>query len=194
MKLEDSDADSVSSAQDWFMTHPFSPLRVKALQLFHNSELIEKPASNKPMSCQDLEVGVEGLMSLMEPSYLEGHTDTAKFMSRLLFAGSLLVANADDQIEQKEIETFEEFFGKHQYKEAFNLQKLEKELPERSEQVRQNASVPKRIQVLRDLCLIARADGKVTAAERKIIDRIAEMLDLPGICIDQALCSPVELD
>lgn len=194
MKLEDADAGSSSSAQDWFMTHPFSPLRVKALQLFHRSELIKNPAGDAPLSQRDLEVGVESLMSLMEPSYLEARTDTANYMSRLLFAGSLVIANANGHIDQEEIELFEKFFGKRKYSEELNLEKLEKELPERAQKVRDNASVPKRIQVLRDLCLMAQADGKIQSQQRQVMDRIAEMLGVPGICIEQSLGGSVELD
>ena len=194
MKLEDADGSASSTAQDWFMTHPFSPLRVKALQLFHNSELIKNPTSDKPLSRQDLEVGIEGLMSLMEPTYLEGHTDTAKFMSRLLFAGSLLIANANGEISDVEIEAFEKFFGKHKYKEDLNLKRLADELPERATKVKESASLTKRIQVLRDLCVIAQADGKVRSSEYAVLKNIADLLDTPACLIEQTLAAPVELD
>ena len=49
--------------QDWFSTHPFSPLRVKALKLFHESDLMATTGIDKPT----LEYQVQQIMSLMEP-------------------------------------------------------------------------------------------------------------------------------
>ena len=84
------------------MTHPFSPLRVKALKLFDDSVLTRKNGT----STDDLEVGVQGLMSLMEPSYLEGRTDIAETMRRLLFAAAIVVAATSAGISEAEIEAY----------------------------------------------------------------------------------------
>jgi hypothetical protein len=82
MQEEDADPGVGASSEDWFSTHPFSPLRVKALELFHRSELV----SSSGESIAQLEMGVQKLMSLMEPSYLEAKTGAAEAMRRLLFA------------------------------------------------------------------------------------------------------------
>ncbi len=50
------------------------------------------------------------------------------------------------------------------------------------------------MQVLRDLCLVAQADGKVTAKERKLLVSISQQLDVPDAFVDQVLASSVELD
>jgi len=88
---------------DWFSTHPFSPLRVKALRLFFESNLMLESGS----SLDELDVGVQRLMSMMEPSYLDAKTDAAIAMRHLLFAGSIVVANAAGGVSDKEIEAFE---------------------------------------------------------------------------------------
>lgn len=194
MQLEDREVGVSSSSQDWFLTHPFSPLRVKALQLFHHSDLVEKPITNKILKAQDLEIGISGLMSFMEPGYLEGHTDIDKYMSRLLFAGSLVLANASHGISDNEITVFEKFFGKHKYKETLNIENLTEELPKRAAQVKESASIPKRMQVLRDLCLVAKADGHVTDPEHKLLAEIATMLDVSKTFIEQSLADENLLD
>jgi len=73
MQAEDAQPGKNAPKEDWFSTHPFSPLRVKALKLFDQSELAGKSGTSKT----DLEVAIQGLMSFMEPSYLEGQSETA---------------------------------------------------------------------------------------------------------------------
>ena len=81
MQIGDDESGVGSSMSDWFSTHPFSPLRVKALKLFERSELYTKQKG--AISSSDMEVAVQSVPSLMEPSYLDAKTDTAVAMSRL---------------------------------------------------------------------------------------------------------------
>jgi len=86
----DAEPDRDAPPGDWFSTHPFSPLRVKALQLFFASNLMVDGGT----SVDAMDVGVQRLMSLMEPSYLDARSDAAIAMRNLLFAGGLVVAAA----------------------------------------------------------------------------------------------------
>lgn len=189
MKVEDAAINNNTQPQDWFMTHPFSPLRVKALQLFYRSELMPSGSSaGKTMAKkEDLELGVEGLMALMEPSYLEAKTDGAKYMRNCLFAASLLIANANKHISEKEIAVFKDFFGQYKYSEDFDLQKMADELPTRCERVVQNNSVPKRMQLIRDLAVMAKAEGHAGEAEIEVLAKVATLLQVPVLFVDQAL-------
>jgi len=190
MRLEDAQAGLQSSPQDWFMTHPFSPLRVKALQLFHRSELMAKNG----IAVQQMEASIEGLMGLMEPSYLEAKTEGDKAMRHMLFAAALAVANADGTISSAEIEVFEKFFGQFEYHEKLDIDKLKAKLPIRAQRVIENTSVAKRMQLLHDLCVMARAEGKATAAAIAKLHDIARLLEVPELFVEQALCSNTELD
>lgn len=189
MQVEDAQPGQGAPKEDWFSTHPFSPLRVKALQHFHNSELADGGLS-KP----DLEAAVMGVMSLMEPSYLDGRTDTAENMRRLLFAAALVVANANGKIEDDEIEVFEKFFGDRAFTEDLDLDKLEADLDDRISTVKEQASVPQAMQVVRDLCLVARAGGHVHAEEEAVLERVARGLGVPGEFICQSMESELEPD
>ncbi len=191
MKVEDDTSGTSASTADWFSTHPFSPLRVKALQLFHQSSLFTE---SHTLSQVELESGIERLMNFMEASYLEGHTDTAKYMRRLLFAGSLVIANAHKGISKAEISAFEKFFGKHAYKENLDLDYLKNDLAKRAEQVKENTSMAKRMQVLHDLCIIAKADKDIAQAEFAILNEIAARLDVPKSFIEKAMLDVEELD
>ncbi|MBT8148642.1 MAG: M48 family metallopeptidase [Pseudomonadales bacterium] len=190
MRLEDAQAGLQSSPQDWFMTHPFSPLRVKALQLFHRSELMAKNG----ISTLAMETGIEGLMGLMEPSYLEAKTEGDKAMRHMLFAAALAVANADGNISSAEIDVFEKFFGQYQYHEKLDIDKLTARLPVRAQRVIEHTSVAKRMQLMHDLCVMARAEGKAAGPAIGQLHAIAHLLEVPGLIVEQALCSNTELD
>ena len=190
MQLVDGAPGAGAPMEDWFMTHPFSPLRVKALQLFHHSQHMLPTG----VDVATLELGVEGIMALMEPSYLDAKTDAALSMRHLLFAGALLVANANGEISEHEIKVFEKFFGRYEYKDNFNLEKLKEELPKRAELVKKHNTLPKRMQVVRDLCTMAKAEGKASHAEIVVLKEIAHRLEIPAFFVDQLLNENPELD
>ncbi len=189
MQIEDAVPGQGAPKEDWFSTHPFSPLRVKALTLFYNSEL-----AGGTQSKDDLEVAVQGVMSLMEPSYLDGRTDTAENMRRLLFAGALVVANADGNISEEEVVIFEKFFGKGAFSDSLNLDALQSDLDDRIAQVREMASTPQAMQVLRDLCLVARAEGRISQVETDVLNEIADGLGVAREFVCQSLDSELEPD
>lgn len=190
MQVEDAEPGQGAPQEDWFMTHPFSPLRVRALRLYDASVLAKKGGT----SVDELEAGVQVLMTIMEPNYLEGRTDDAEAMRRLLFAAALSVANANGKISDKEIAVFEKFFGKRTFSEDLNLERLEADLKDRIDQVKASATIAQRMQIVRDLCTVARADKKVTNAELKVISSIAKDLEVPSHFVHQATSMEVALD
>lgn len=190
MQTEDAEPGQGAPTEDWFSTHPFSPLRVKALKMFDDSELAREGGTKTNI----LEANVQTLMGLMEPSYLESKTPVAETMRRLLFAGAIAIADATKGISEAEIEVFERFFGKDAFSDKLDIEKIKTELDERIAHTHDEASHGQSMQVLRDLCLIAQADGGVTNAERTVINHIATGLNLsPGFVDCQINCDR-ELD
>ena len=190
MQSEDDQPGGAAPADDWFSTHPFSPLRVKALQLLSESELVA-PGGKQ---VAELDNALQTLMALMEPSYLEERSDEAEAMRRVLFAGAIAVADASDGISEAEIEAFEQFFGKGSFSERLDIERIKGELDARIEEARERATHARHIQVVRDLCTVARASGRVEAAEQAVIAHIAEALEVPCWLVDQCFCAEVELD
>jgi len=190
MQVEAEDPRPEGPRADWFLTHPFSPLRVKALTLFHDSELTREGG----MSSTRLEESVQALMGLMEPSYLEGHTETAESMRRLLFSGTIAIASADSEISEKEIELFEQFFGEGAFNKGLDIEATTKELESRIEQARSKTSIPQRIQVLRDLCVVAQAGSRGGDKERAVLKEIAAALGVPETIVGQTFDCSRDLD
>lgn len=190
MQTEDAEPGQHAAPEDWFLTHPFSPLRVRALKLYDQSSLARPDGS----SIEELEAGVQVLMTMMEPSYLEGKTDTAESMRRLLFAGAICVANADGNISEQEIAVFEKFFGERSFSEDLNLERLQADLPERIQHTSAVTTVAQRMQIIRDLCTVARADSKPSQSSTQMIRSIAEGLSVPAHFVGQAMSMQTELD
>jgi len=185
MQIGDQLPGKGAPQSDWFSTHPFSPLRVKALKLFEQSELHGGEGSKV-----DLEVGVQAVMSLMEPSYLEAKTDTAEAMRRLLFAGLIAVADAENGITEAELEIFAKYFGKYAFNDKLDLGKIKGTIKSRIAEVKDKASATQAMQVLHDLCVMAQADGGVKPAERAELEVVAQGLAIPSSFI----CQTIEVD
>jgi len=190
MQLEEAQPGQGAPVEDWFMTHPFSPLRVKALKLFHESDLVTPGGMNH----NELDLGVESLMSLMEPSYLEGKTDVAEGMRRLLFAAAIAVADVSNGISKEEVAVFEDFFGKASFSHKLDIDQIKSELDDRILQANEATSVPQRMQIVRDLCMVCRADGHYSGAERELLCDIARRLEVTTRFVDQSLETDPELD
>jgi uncharacterized tellurite resistance protein B-like protein len=177
---------------DWFSTHPFSPLRVKALRLFFNSELMCDKTD--ALDIDSLDVGVQRVMSLMEPSYLDAKTDAAIAMRHLLFAGSIVVAHASGSVSASEIEKFEQFFEKGDFSDKLNVERIEQELPSRIQRAVERSTVTQRMQVIRDLCVIAMAEGDVDDSERDVLNSIADGLQVSRTFVSQTIEQDIEPD
>ena len=190
MQAVDAEPGQGAPMQDWFSTHPFSPLRVKALQLFHQSGLMQEGG----MAKAELEMGVQGMMGMMEPDYLQGQTDVAKTMRLLFIAGAIAVANADEGISEQEKSVLKEFMGEGFSLDALNIEKLLDTLPKRIQSVKEKASITQCMQVVRDLSVVARVEGGITDDELSVLYHIADGLGIPRSLITNILDADAELD
>ena len=190
MQAVDAEPGRGAPMQDWFSTHPFSPLRVRALQLFHQSGLMVEGGIGR----DQLEMKVQGIMGAMEPDYMEGRTDQAKVMRLLFIAGAIAVANARNGISEREKEVLHEFLGYQVDIDEINLDKLIDTLPKRIAAVREKASITQSLQVLRDLALVAKAENSASDDELIVLYQIADGLGVSRSIITQTLDASVELD
>lgn len=186
---EDSEKERKGFQMDWLSTHPFSPVRIRALKAFSESE-----AMGGELSMEVTESKVQGAMGLMEPGYLEEDSPGAEAMRRLLFAAGAVVAGADGEVSAVEIAALASLLGEGRVPRTLNPERLSQVLPERIQQVRDLVSVPKRVQLIRDLTLIAKAEGGVDNRERFVIRELASKLGVqPSFC-DMAIEDQSSLD
>jgi hypothetical protein len=179
-----------AATTDWFSTHPFSPLRLKAVRLFFESEL----AAPGGFPVSTLEARVQELMAVMEPSYLDERSEAAETARRILFAGMIAIADASEGISDPERKVFEEFMGEGAFSDTLDIAAIKASLDERLAEGNRHVSHPRRIQVVRDLCVMARASGSVSGEEGAVIDHIAATLDVPRELVDETLAQDHDLD
>lgn len=179
-----------SNEDDWFLTHPFTPLRVKALQRFYRSDLMQDGGTSR----EQLEAECHELMQLMAPTYLEEDSEAAEMMRRVLFAAGCVLMNVSGGINQKEIEAFDSLFGEGTFGDNLDLERLEERLDGRIKDAVAVVPLARRIHIIRDLCLIAVADGRVTRNEREFIHKVGRKLRLSPTIIDHTFNEKIELD
>ena len=159
---------------DWFATHPFSPLRLKAAELFAASEQMQAGGR----SLAEVEGQVNELMTIMDPSYLQAKTEVAEAMRRLLFASGVAIASVSGEVSDAAIKALGRLLGTGSLPMQIKPEVIKAELPERIKAVRDRVPPLRRVQVLRDLCVIARADGYVSDAEAQVLLDIARAIDV----------------
>ncbi|NND82026.1 MAG: hypothetical protein HKN50_06340 [Gammaproteobacteria bacterium] len=89
---------------------------------------------------------------------------------------------------------FANFFGKYAFSDKLDIEKLKATVQRRIKEVREKASPTQAMQVVHDLCTMARASGHVSAAERSILETVAQGLDIPSAFICQSVDGDADLD
>jgi uncharacterized tellurite resistance protein B-like protein len=133
-------------------------------------------------------------MSLMEPDYLQGKTDSSRAMRDLFLAAAVVIANTYEGISKKERDTLKRYLGKTYSLDTLDSDRLKEDLPRRIVEVKDRVSQAQRMQVLRDLCVVAATEQPISDAERDLLNHIASELEVPVGFVVQCLESDIELD
>lgn len=187
---EDESLGRGASVMDWMSTHPFSPVRMRAAEAFSHSEVMRPQGTPMP----EMEAQVQGLMGLMEASYLEEDSEGAEAMRRLLFAAGAVLGGSDGELSRVEVQALAGLLGHDRVPRTLDPERLKEVLPERIERVVALVAPPKRVQLIRDLCHIAQADERVHEQERVFIRHLAQRLGVQPSVADMALCEQAGLD
>jgi hypothetical protein len=185
----EASADARARA-DWFATHPFSPLRLRAAELFAQSAVVTPGGTG----IDQLEADVHDLMSLMDPNYLQENSEAAEAMRRLLFSGAVMVATARATPNKKTLEEMERLLGAGLVPAQPNREAIVKDLPRRIARVNEIVPAMRRSQIIRDLCVIARADGHADKSEQQEIREIARAIGVEGELVSATMTCATELD
>jgi hypothetical protein len=181
--------DQGRDRDDWLATHPFNPIRLVAARLFARSTIL-----GGELAGADVESRVEELMSLMMPSYLEQKSAAAEAMRRLLFAGAVLIAHGGDEPGEAELARLEELLGPGAVPSTVDVPGLRAELPRRIAAVAAEVAPLRRVQLIRDLATIARADGAISPEELSLLETIADGVGVTRAALAAAVEPPVALD
>ena len=187
---QEAEGSDRTGHQDWLSSHPFAPVRLRTAQAFIQSEIITSDGHAMP----EFEATVEEIMQLMEPSYLEENSPSAENMRRLLFAAAVVVGDSHGSISIEERQALVDLLGHDAVPFTLDPERLAEVLPERIESVKTSVPMERRVLLVRDLTLIARADGHIQPDEIKVIEQIASDLGVSPEIAWATFESPTELD
>ncbi len=174
---------------DAFSTHPYSPLRVRAVVAFSKSRTYREAIGGRvgpDLSDEDVESVVERDMAMMEPSYLEEKTVVSELMRRILYCGGVLVAAANGDITKGELDSLKAMLGAEAMYGVVDPAAATKELDKKLEEAK-TAPMLARALLVQHLTIIAAADGVIEPVEIAVIQRIAERLGVSAYVIEQAI-------
>jgi uncharacterized tellurite resistance protein B-like protein len=179
-----------SSEEDWFSTHPYGPLRIKAIDLFARSEsyhsLIGRVGGD--LTEADLEKEVQAIMALMDPSFVREdspyHDETREFLA----LGGVYVALADGEVERSEEVVLQRLLGDGSFGiSPDGFKKSETRLAELGHHLALRLSPARRKRIVEDLAAIALADEKLDDAEVAALGECAAVLGLHPYFVEEAL-------
>ena len=175
---------------DCFDTHPYSPLRVRALLAFARSQAFQQATGGTAhgIDADELERLVEHDLSVMEPTYLEDKTEeTSALMRRVLFCAGVCVAAANGEIAPTELRALRALLGSKNVDIPEDLSQITQELADKVIEAKTKVSFTGRAQLVQHATIVAAADGVVEARELTVLFTLAEGLGVDPIVIDHTL-------
>lgn len=179
---------------DCFDTHPYSPLRVRALLAFGRSQAFARATGKtiaNAIDSDELERIVEHDLSVMEPTYLEDKSDeNSALMRRLLFCAGVKVAAANGEIAPTELRALRALLGAKNVDapgSGDDLAAIEKELVDKVAEAKAKVPFAGRAQLVQHATIVAAADGVVEPRELTVLFDLAESLGIDPMVIDNTL-------
>ncbi len=169
------------------LTHPITPLRIKALKVFRESELYARAfaQSKWSISALELEKHVEHLLALAEPKIdAPDLADNGPVINSFLFNASLLLIASDDKIAASERRWLQNRFNLNpkQLDAILSSETLIDNLIETTAEFGDKLTIilsaNSRFQVFKALCSALFADGVIVEQEADTLRKILELLKL----------------
>ena len=187
--------------EDWYSSHPFSPLRIKALELFSKSDTyysVAKIAGKPQITEAELEQEIAQFMSLMNPSYLDQESESGIKIQEYIFMSGYLISMADGTVDQSEIVALGRIVTPEAFKEymkitsKLNEDDLKTKIVELSQDLNTFLSPMQKLNILRDLCVISAADGEIHDDEVDVLYNLSYFLNINGEFIDRTISDITE--
>ncbi|HOX43222.1 MAG TPA: M48 family metallopeptidase [Myxococcota bacterium] len=176
---------------DSFCTHPYNPVRVRALLAFSKSKLFQRSLGRPETGIDDadLDAILQRDLMLMEPSYLEEKSVRSELMRNLLYNSGILVSAANGKIEESEVNALRALLGEMVSEDTsrIDLENIRRKLGEQLQEAVRDVPFAERVRLLQHLTIIAGADGHVEEVEMAEMVKVAAGLQIPTTVIDQTL-------
>lgn len=179
---------------DLHSSHPLNPLRLRALEIFSQSEVFADMAkvsplqnAKSPLTDVQLDSEVRSFMSLMEPNYLEDSNEIAGHIREFMFLAGFMLAKSDGTVHASEVAQLSQLFGDSRSSDRIAATLA---LPDQAviDQIlvhagKINFEVPPqmKINIVRDLFEIICSDGVIDDVEIREMGKVCNVLMInPG--------------
>lgn len=183
----------------WYSTHPFSPMRIKALDIYVKGQgykdVVGQESDSAP-TAEQTDEAVEELLSMMEPSYLYGDTDVNQKARQFMLSAGYLMAAINGVVEDSELEALSQILGEEEDipakiaevrgKSADDIRTTVVTL---SKELNHLADQNLKMQMIQDLAIISYADGELDDSEMDCLEWLAEGLTVPPYFVEQVLAN-----
>lgn len=181
---------------------PFSPLRIKALELFNKSKTYElfNPEINGEITEEAMELEIQRIMSLMEPEDLGNETEHSEKIQRFMFLGGYLISKADGTVDDSEIQALSSVVSPSVFAQCMltikglTEQDIIDEIIALAKELDIVISVMQKLNILRDLSIISYADGSIDASEVEVLYNLARQLYIKTEFIDRIISDAQGVD
>ena len=188
-------ASQESDPQDWFSSHPFNPMRLKALEVFTKGQPYREliGSNGGTLTADEVADQVTELMSIMEPTYLTDTGDVGDKARAYLLKAGFLVAAANGVIERSEVEALASLAGPavspEEIREVFNqpVEVVREQVIELSKDIAHMMTGIQKLQLIRDMVVISYADGSIDQQEMDCLVWLCENVGVDSRFIQQIL-------
>ena len=185
----------------WFTTHPFSPVRLKALMLFAECETFRastgEGGGSPRAECED---EIAHCMQIMEPNCQDcTDEEITEFVRDFVLCAGNLLARANDEVEECELEALRSILPEDPGAElitefaALEDGELEARMEVLAKRVKHLTHFGMTRKIVEDLTIVTYADGSLDDSERTCLYGIAKLLDIWEQEVDWILRSAEEL-
>ena len=174
---EDSTLNTMegNALSDWMSTHPFSPVRLRAAMAFAESEVFVPSGP----TLTAVEESVHEFLELMEVNYLTDQSDAGAAMRHFFHVAALILVHADEVVTPAEVEAIRSVISEVSIGHQLDLEALHRSLSKRIEEIRSRVPGPRAAQLMRDLTLVAEADGQIDPTQDELLATWGSELGVP---------------
>lgn len=189
-----------ASPEDWYSSHPFSPLRLKALELFTMSDAFASSSSRSEsrISSEEMEREIHSFMSLIEPAQLADATDGFETFREFAFISGFLVAASNGVLERNELLALSQLVGRPLQEQEIevlvhtDIPTLVKRITDMAKEINFSQPAMRRLSLMRDLIVVSGADGTIEASEIQALYFLCDVMQIRRDFVDDTLNSALK--
>jgi uncharacterized tellurite resistance protein B-like protein len=184
--------------EDWYSSHGFTPVRLRALELFYKSKTYTWLLDREGGTFDDevLEKQISEFVALMEPHYLSEHNEVSQVVREFIFIGCHLVALVAGHETSADLEGLASLLDPEIMQRA--LGKVDgagedavwQAQREAAEELNRQLPPVNKLNLLKDLSIISYSiGGRLAEAQTDVLYRCAQLLRIQPEFIDRVLNS-----